>query len=53
MFEKIELNACVIESVSTNVPLTVAMPSTIAKAVRNVRSLRPQSPRSAIDLTCG
>ena len=53
MFEKIVSNACVIESVSTNVPLTVAIPSTIANAVRNVLSFRAQSPRSAIDLTSG
>jgi hypothetical protein len=53
MFEKIVSNACVIESVSTKVPLTVAIPSTIANAVRNVRSLRAQRPRSVIDLTSG
>ena len=53
MLEKIDLNACEIESVRTNVPLIVAIPRMIANAVRTVLSLRPQRPRSAIDLTCG
>src|SRR5581483_10501868 len=47
MSEKIESNALEIESVSTYVPLTVAIPRTIANAVRPVRSLRPQSARRA------
>jgi len=53
MLEKIVSNACEIESVRTYVPLTVAIPSTIANAVRAVLSLRPQRPRRTIDLTCG
>src|SRR4051812_10007387 len=44
---KIELNALSIESVSTNVPLTIATPRMIATAVRIVRSLRPRSPLSS------
>src|SRR5690242_10966982 len=35
------------ESVRMNVPVTIATPSTIASAVRTVRSLRPSIPRSA------
>ena len=42
---KIESNACEIESVRTNVPQTIATPSTIAIAVRAVRSLRLKMPR--------
>ena len=38
------VKAAVIVSVSTYVPLIIETPSTIASAVRNVRSLRPQSP---------
>ena len=45
--EKIELNAPLIVSVRTNVPLAIATPSTIAVAVRAARSLRPSSPLSA------
>ena len=48
---KIEPKALSIESVSTYVPLTVATPSTIAKAVRIVRSLRPNRPLSANAVT--
>ena len=44
---KIVSNALSIESVRTNVPLTIATPSTIAIAVRAVRSLRPSSPLRA------
>src|SRR5437868_3915763 len=44
---RIVLNACLIEWVRTYVPLTVATPRTIAKAVSRVRSLRAQSARSA------
>ncbi len=44
---KIVSNALSIESVRTNVPLTMATPSTIAIAVRAVRSFRPSSPFSA------
>jgi hypothetical protein len=45
--EKIELNAPLIVSVRTNVPLAMATPSTIAVAVSAARSLRPRSPFSA------
>jgi hypothetical protein len=44
---KIWSNALSIESVSTNVPLIIATPRTIASAVRTVRSLRVRSPLSA------
>ena len=46
-------NACWIESVSTNEPLTIATPSTTESAVRTARSLRPSSPLSATDVTSG
>ena len=42
---KIVSNALSIESVSTNVPLTIATPRTIAIAVSAVRSLRPEQAR--------
>ena len=41
------VNAPVIVSVRMYVPLTMATPSTIASAVRMVRSLRPSSPLRA------
>src|SRR3954462_8478201 len=41
------LNARLIESVRMNVPVTSETPSTIASAVRTVRSFRPSIPRSA------
>ena len=44
---KIWSNALSIESVRTYVPLIIATPSTIASAVRTVRSLRVSSPLSA------
>ena len=44
---KIESNALSIESVSMNVPITIATPSTIATAVSAVRSFRPSKPFSA------
>src|SRR4051794_39600431 len=40
-------NAWLMESVSMNVPVTIATPRTIARAVSTVRSLRPSIPRSA------
>ena len=48
---KIWSKARSIMSVSTNVPLTMATPSTIASAVRKARSFRPASPRSATRIT--
>jgi hypothetical protein len=45
------LNALSIASVSTNVPLTIATPRTIAMPVRNARSFRPARPRSATRIT--
>ena len=48
---KMSLNARSIMSVRTNVPLTMATPSTIASAVRNARSFRPARPRSATRIT--
>ena len=44
---KIELKAWSIESVSMNVPATIATPNTIAIAVSDVRSFRPSRPLSA------
>src|SRR5262245_52127658 len=44
---KIVSNALSIESVSMNVPATIATPSTIAIAVSAVRSFRPSSPLRA------
>ena len=44
-------NAALIVSVNTNVPLTIATPSTIANAVSAARSLRPRRPRSATWVT--
>ena len=44
---KIVSNAWSMESVSMNVPATIATPSTIAIAVRAVRSFRPSNPLSA------
>src|SRR5205814_7189999 len=41
------VNAAVIVSVRTYVPLIIETPRTIAIAVRTVRSLRPKSPLSA------
>src|SRR3954454_13881784 len=40
-------NAWLMECVSLNVPVTIATPRTIARAVSTVRSLRPSIPRSA------
>ena len=48
---KMSSKARSIMSVSTNVPLTIATPSTIASAVRKARSFRPASPRSATRIT--
>jgi hypothetical protein len=44
---KIESNALSMESVSMNVPATIATPRTIAIAVNAVRSFRPRIPLSA------
>ena len=49
--EKSVWNACWIESVSTNEPLTIATPSTTESAVRTARSLRPSRPLSATEIT--
>ena len=48
---KIESKALSIESVSMNVPATIATPSTIAMAVSAVRSFRPSNPLSAKRIT--
>ena len=48
---KIASNALSIVSVSTNVPLTIATPSTTASAVSDARNFRPASPLSATRIT--
>ena len=49
---KIWSNALSIESVRTYVPLIIATPSTIARAVRTVRSFRVSRPLSANLIMC-
>jgi hypothetical protein len=48
---KIALNALSIVSVRTNVPLTIATPSTTASAVSAALNFRPARPRSATRVT--
>ena len=48
---KTVLNAALIVSVRTYVPLIIATPSTIATAVSAARSLRPSRPLSATPIT--